>query len=253
MELQRLLSPAGLPLKGNRRDAIRQLDFGQHADWLGYRICQGQRGHRDTYRRQVVEPAGGETGPGPCGAGGADLRHGDHRGVGGPARRLLRARGPPGSLWPRWCRWPASRRSRRSPLPRSSTRYGSGQTAASTIFGTSSACGWPAGRGVGLKITGPRGFDEDLAAPIERRWPVASGRPGPQFTLYTDGSCLGSRGIGGWAFILEGPTAGERICRADSHPATTNNRMELTAVSARLGGPAGAGPGSYRHRLPLRA
>jgi ribonuclease HI len=49
--------------------------------------------------------------------------------------------------------------------------------------------------------------------------------------LYCDGSCLGeSRGVGGWAFLLVEPETGHREARADSHPRTTNNRMELSAV-----------------------
>ena len=51
-------------------------------------------------------------------------------------------------------------------------------------------------------------------------------------TLYTDGSCLGNPGPGGWAAILvaqtsQGPHAEywQGAC-----PHTTNNRMELTAA-----------------------
>lgn len=47
-------------------------------------------------------------------------------------------------------------------------------------------------------------------------------------TLYTDGSCLGNPGVGGWAFLLRGAA-----CEMESSGAersTTNNRMELIAV-----------------------
>jgi ribonuclease HI len=47
-------------------------------------------------------------------------------------------------------------------------------------------------------------------------------------TIYTDGACKGNPGPGGWGALL---VAGERekeIFGGD--PATTNNRMELTAV-----------------------
>lgn len=47
-------------------------------------------------------------------------------------------------------------------------------------------------------------------------------------TIYTDGSCIGNPGPGGWAAIL---MCGERekiISGNDKD--TTNNRMELTAV-----------------------
>lgn len=43
--------------------------------------------------------------------------------------------------------------------------------------------------------------------------------------VYTDGSCLGNPGPGGWACVFE---SGEKLCGGDSD--TTNNRMELTAV-----------------------
>lgn len=55
-------------------------------------------------------------------------------------------------------------------------------------------------------------------------------------TLYTDGSCLGNPGPGGWAAVLvaatsQGPHAEwwQGAC-----PNTTNNRMELAAVIAGL-------------------
>ena len=49
-----------------------------------------------------------------------------------------------------------------------------------------------------------------------------------QITIYTDGSCLGNPGPGGWACLLE---CGEHKSELfGSHPNTTNNRMELEAV-----------------------
>ena len=46
--------------------------------------------------------------------------------------------------------------------------------------------------------------------------------------IWTDGSCLGNPGPGGWAFIA---TDGENIAeRNGGEKETTNNRMELTAV-----------------------
>ena len=48
--------------------------------------------------------------------------------------------------------------------------------------------------------------------------------------LYTDGACSGNPGPGGWAYILRhGPSGAERE-DSGGDPATTNNRMELTAV-----------------------
>lgn len=50
--------------------------------------------------------------------------------------------------------------------------------------------------------------------------------------LITDGSCLGNPGPGGWAAILKySDTNGDHAKELYGHePATTNNRMELTAA-----------------------
>ena len=46
--------------------------------------------------------------------------------------------------------------------------------------------------------------------------------------IYTDGSCLGNPGAGGWAFlILKG---NQLISKSGSAKNSTNNRMELTAA-----------------------
>ncbi|MBL4693869.1 ribonuclease HI [Candidatus Gracilibacteria bacterium] len=46
--------------------------------------------------------------------------------------------------------------------------------------------------------------------------------------IYTDGSCIGNPGPGGWAFLIL--RNGKKFSFADSQPDTTNNRMEMTAV-----------------------
>lgn len=46
--------------------------------------------------------------------------------------------------------------------------------------------------------------------------------------LFTDGSCLGNPGPGGWAFLLR--LGDEEIRKAGGTIYTTNNRMELLAV-----------------------
>ena len=47
-------------------------------------------------------------------------------------------------------------------------------------------------------------------------------------SVYTDGSCLGNPGNGGWAFLIVGE---KNICyRTGFEPNTTNNQMELVAV-----------------------
>ena len=46
--------------------------------------------------------------------------------------------------------------------------------------------------------------------------------------IYTDGSCLGNPGPGGWgALLVEGTTSREM---GGGDPRTTNNRMEITAA-----------------------
>ena len=51
--------------------------------------------------------------------------------------------------------------------------------------------------------------------------------------VWTDGSCLGNPGNGGWAFVM---TDGARTAeRSGGERDTTNNRMELTAVINALG------------------
>ncbi|MCW5876415.1 MAG: ribonuclease HI [Anaerolineales bacterium] len=47
-------------------------------------------------------------------------------------------------------------------------------------------------------------------------------------TIYTDGSCLGNPGPGGWAALLRSAD-GEQVL-SGGEAGTTNNRMELTAA-----------------------
>jgi ribonuclease HI len=47
--------------------------------------------------------------------------------------------------------------------------------------------------------------------------------------VYTDGSCHGNPGRGGWAFLLQFPD-GEEVTNSGYCPWTTNNKMEMTAV-----------------------
>ena len=47
-------------------------------------------------------------------------------------------------------------------------------------------------------------------------------------TIYTDGACKGNPGPGGWGALLVAGEREQEIFGGD--PATTNNRMELTAV-----------------------
>jgi len=55
----------------------------------------------------------------------------------------------------------------------------------------------------------------------------------PIYELYTDGSCRGNPGPGGWAYIMKAP--GGRITSGSGfEPHTTNNRMELRAAAEGL-------------------
>jgi ribonuclease HI len=57
-------------------------------------------------------------------------------------------------------------------------------------------------------------------------------KPMNYVTLYTDGSCEGNPGPGGYAAIVD--VGGKRRELSGADPKTTNNRMELSAVIAGL-------------------
>ena len=50
----------------------------------------------------------------------------------------------------------------------------------------------------------------------------------PEVVIYTDGACSGNPGPGGWGAVLMFRGREKEICGGE--PATTNNRMELTAA-----------------------
>lgn len=51
-------------------------------------------------------------------------------------------------------------------------------------------------------------------------------------SIYTDGSCLGNPGPGGWAVLIK--TKKEEILLTGGEQSSTNNRMELKAISSAL-------------------
>ncbi len=55
---------------------------------------------------------------------------------------------------------------------------------------------------------------------------------GASVEAWADGGCSGNPGPGAWAFVLRGPDA--EVRRSGSQRETTNNRMELAAVSEAL-------------------
>ncbi len=50
----------------------------------------------------------------------------------------------------------------------------------------------------------------------------------PRVEIWTDGACKGNPGPGGWGALLRFGAREKELCGGE--PATTNNRMELTAV-----------------------
>ncbi|MGH2581314.1 MAG: ribonuclease HI [Anaerolineales bacterium] len=51
----------------------------------------------------------------------------------------------------------------------------------------------------------------------------------PEVHIYSDGSCVGNPGPGGWATLIRSGSGEERVLTG-SEKETTNNRMELTAA-----------------------
>ncbi len=50
------------------------------------------------------------------------------------------------------------------------------------------------------------------------------------YVIYADGACLGNPGPGGWGAVVAEPASEYRELSGGPYPATTNNRMEITAV-----------------------
>jgi len=96
--------------------------------------------------------------------------------------------------------------------------------------------GRPAGyRGGGARRNGPPAKPQMLAQVLERY------TEGPRTGVFTDGSCSGNPGPGGWGavYVIDGDVLAQEYGH-EAH--TTNNRMEFTAMIAGLGmlGPAEA-------------
>jgi len=67
------------------------------------------------------------------------------------------------------------------------------------------------------------------AAPLSPEEVLARYRGGPTNGVFTDGSCEGNPGPGGWGVVWVENDA-VRAEKSGVDPATTNNRMELTAL-----------------------
>jgi ribonuclease HI len=77
--------------------------------------------------------------------------------------------------------------------------------------------------------------DEQASEPLGEAGKRSSeplGEASKQVSLFTDGSCLGNPGRGGWAALLR--YGAQEKTLSGSNPATTNNRMEMWAVIAGL-------------------
>jgi ribonuclease HI len=59
---------------------------------------------------------------------------------------------------------------------------------------------------------------------------VSSDSPASFVQLFTDGSCRGNPGPGGWAYILRHPATGTEKEASGGESDSTNNRMELQAI-----------------------
>ncbi|HLI78652.1 MAG TPA: ribonuclease H [Candidatus Binataceae bacterium] len=51
-----------------------------------------------------------------------------------------------------------------------------------------------------------------------------------KFVIYADGACIGNPGPGGWGVVIAEPAELYRELSGGPFPATTNNKMEITAV-----------------------
>jgi ribonuclease HI len=225
-ELERLVVPAGLPLKGNPRDAIRLLGDGQHADWLGYRIYRGERGVEthvgpkswnrlaDKLTRAHAEPHAPiramEILEGWTEQLGACYEHEDHEAVYARIASLANQQ----SFYE---------------IPSLSEFDETWEQAHVRFYHLRRVVMLRSRRGDTSRPTGNAPSPGQRGASVGEAATPAS-RACPRVTIFTDGSCLGSRGTGGWAFLIEGPAPGDRLYRADGHPRTTSNRMEVTAV-----------------------
>src|SRR5258706_10046348 len=73
-------------------------------------------------------------------------------------------------------------------------------------------------------------------SPLREKWPGSREENNgavKTITIHTDGGCEGNPGPGGWGAVLQHDTRRKEL--AGGEPATTNNRMELTAAIAALG------------------
>ena len=85
------------------------------------------------------------------------------------------------------------------------------------------------GRGSGARRSGGGGTSVTRSMNLTTAQIVARFQGGPDSGVFTDGSCSGNPGPGGWGAVYV--QRGEVLAQEwGSDPATTNNRMEFTAM-----------------------
>ncbi len=237
-DLQTILKPTGMRLKGTPESDIVDLGSGQTAEWLGYAISRnnGELTVRTSRRlgtklqlhleRELAEPDGalhvGETLRGVIDQLGPCYPHEDQvrviRHITAIAHELGAEETPPEDellrLWER-------------AYTRYLTRRNLLQSISDTLTkGIHNAPGQGSAAGHREPVDTNRGGNH-----IESRDPQISMTSSTETTavLWTDGACLRS-GSGGWAFHLMLRGAAIPLVESGACDRTTNNRMELTAV-----------------------
>jgi len=230
IDLKQLLQPAGMPLKGTADQAIRDLNQGQGAHWLGFELRKEERrlnayltekawnrladkiadAHRKPHAALVTIDVinGWVSQEGPCYSQTdipsackriSSLAH-DHAFDEIPSLEEI------GRRWQlAYARWYLLRG---QIMEKGSEAVAVGSAYGHRNLAETSQSGETSGRGVS----------------------PASSRPKRKVVLYCDGSCDPQNQVGGWACILVDVKTRRRESRSGSSPRTTNNRMELLAV-----------------------
>jgi ribonuclease HI len=228
-DLKDMLRVAAMPLKGSSLTAIRNLDRGQAAHWLGFELRKkdgelrasmtekawnrledcitSSQGKPDAALRANEAIIGWVSQMGPCFPQ-TDIPAA-HAKVSSLALNQafdeIPSQGEIRNRWQRaYARW---RRARKRTMEPDRGGAAVGSAYRHRVLAETSQPGGASARGA----------------------PPAS-RPERKVRLYCDGSCLQLTRVGGWAYILEDLRSRQRESRSGSSPKTTNNRMELMAV-----------------------
>jgi ribonuclease HI len=232
-QLEQRCRSIGMPLKHPRLSCVRNLASGQYVEWLGYSTRRGAQGVEVNLASKAWDKleehlclawedpiptlSAQESILGWIGQQGATYRRESVQEVYEGIVRCARVQGHdevpgPEEVMSRWYGaylrdWVRVRRDVRLQGCRGSAE---GYASQHCSFATS---------------TCRRGGERPMDAPPQEEAPARR-----EVYLYCDGSCLEPGGVGGWAYLLVEPETGHRQTDADSHPRTSNNCMELTAV-----------------------